>query len=188
MLVVSDELSAARLAARAGVSEAEVERLVRAGVLVPREGPAPFRPSDVQKISVATACEDGGLPMDCIAEAIRSGRLSFSFLEAWPFQWNKPTDRTLWDLMQETGLDVDTMQRVAEAFGFGRSGAVDAVSDGEVEAVRFMALGLRAGVIDVPTAVRFAAVYADATRRAAAVENEVYHTGFEMPLLRAGHD
>jgi len=33
MLVVSDELSAARLAARAGVSEVEVERLIRAGVL-----------------------------------------------------------------------------------------------------------------------------------------------------------
>jgi adenylate cyclase len=186
---VAEELTAVELAASVGLSEEGIERLVRAGVLVPRDGAGPFRPTDVQKIRVALACEAGGLPMEGIAEAIRAGRLSFAFLEAWPFQqWNTPTDRTHRELADETGLDVDTALRVAEAFGFARSRPDDPVSDGEQAAVRFMALGLRAGVIDVPTAIRFGAVYAEAMRRAAAVENEVYHTGFEMPLLRAGHD
>jgi class 3 adenylate cyclase len=184
-----EELTEAELAARAGVSEAAVERLVRAGVLVPREGPAPFRPSDAQKISVATACEEGGLPMEGIADAIRAGRLSFVFLEAWPFrQWNTLTERTHREAAEETGLDLDTAQRVAEAFGFPPAGPEDPISDGEREAVRFMAQGLHAGVVDVPTTLRFGAVYADAMRRAAAAENEIYHSGFEMPLLRAGHD
>jgi class 3 adenylate cyclase len=46
------------------------------------------------------------------------------------------------------------------------------------------AIGL--GVIDEPAAVRLGSVYAEIFRRAAAAENEVYHAGIEMPLLRSG--
>jgi hypothetical protein len=77
-------LSASGLADLAGTTKAEVQRLVELGILVARPGPAPFRASDVQKVRLATACEQAGLPMDGIASAIRAGRLSFAFLEASP--------------------------------------------------------------------------------------------------------
>src|SRR5918994_7489431 len=88
-------LSAAGLADLAGVTEAEVERLVELGVLVARDGAGPFLETDVQKVRLATACEQAGLPMDGIAAAIRAGRLSFAFLEAAPFRrWAVRSTRT----------------------------------------------------------------------------------------------
>jgi hypothetical protein len=44
-----DGLSAAGLAYLAGVTEAEVERLVELGILVIRDGPDPFLETDAQK-------------------------------------------------------------------------------------------------------------------------------------------
>ena len=77
-------LSAAGLADLAGVTEAEVERLVDLGILVTRDGAGPFLETDVPKVRLATACEQAGLPMAGIAAAIRADRLSFGFLEAAP--------------------------------------------------------------------------------------------------------
>jgi hypothetical protein len=56
-------LSAAGLADLAGVTEAEVERMVDLGILVTRDGAGPFLETDVQKVRLATACEQAGLPM-----------------------------------------------------------------------------------------------------------------------------
>src|SRR4029453_5576114 len=77
-------LSAQGLADLAGVTEAEVRRLVDLGILVARDGAGPFLETDVQKVRLATACEQAGLPMDGIAAAVQQGRLSFALLEAAP--------------------------------------------------------------------------------------------------------
>jgi hypothetical protein len=53
-------LSASGLADLAGVTEAEVQRLVGLGILVARDGPGPFLVADAQKVRVAVAC--GGCP------------------------------------------------------------------------------------------------------------------------------
>jgi hypothetical protein len=86
-------LSASELADLAGVTEPEVDRLVGLGILVARDGPGPLLATDAQKVRLATACEQAGLPMAGIAAAIRAGRLSFTFLEA-PFRrWAVPSAR-----------------------------------------------------------------------------------------------
>jgi hypothetical protein len=77
-------LSASELADLAGVTAAEVDRLVGLGILVARESGGPFLETDVQKVRLGMACERAGLPMDAIASAVRAGRLSFAFLEAAP--------------------------------------------------------------------------------------------------------
>src|SRR4029453_13846860 len=98
-------LSAAGLADLAGVTEAEVERMVDLGILVPRDGAGPFRETDVQKVRLAPACEQAGLPMAGIAAAIRAGRLSFGFLEAAPYRrWAVRSARTYRQVSQETGI------------------------------------------------------------------------------------
>jgi hypothetical protein len=74
-------LSREALAARAGVKPVEIDRMVDLGILVRRDGPEPFTDADVAKVSLATACEAAGVPLEGIGRAIDAGRLSFAFLE-----------------------------------------------------------------------------------------------------------
>src|SRR4029453_9056197 len=109
-------LSASGLADLAGTTQAEVQRLVELGILVARPGPAPFLARDVQKVRLAKACEQGGLPMDGIASAIRAGRLSFAFLEASPYQrWALRSARTYRQGSQETGGPLAPLRSTLES-------------------------------------------------------------------------
>jgi adenylate cyclase len=184
----SKELSGAELAARAGVGEEEIQRLVTHGVLVPRAGRvAPFRAVDVLKVRVARACEEGGLPMEGMAKAIRAGQLSFAFVERWPFErWATRGPQTHAELATEVGLPFESLQRIVEAFGFARPEPGDAVVAAERPVAQLMGRAVALGFVDEAASVRFGNVYAEALRRIAAVEAEVYHTGIELPLLRSG--
>jgi adenylate cyclase len=98
------ELSASALADLAGVTAAEVERMVDLGILVARDGTGPFLETDVQRVRLVKACEQAGLPMDGIATAIRAGRLSFAFLEAQQYQrYAARSAHTYRQVSQETG-------------------------------------------------------------------------------------
>jgi hypothetical protein len=127
-----DELSPTELAAKAGVSSEEVERLVTFGILIPRDGSRPFRAIDALKIRVARACEEGGLPMEGMAEAVRAGLLSFAFVESWPFErWSSRRPQTHLELAEEVGLSFEALQRLVEAFGFARPEPKDVVVEAE---------------------------------------------------------
>src|ERR1043166_973812 len=115
------ELSASGLADLAGVTEAEVQRLVEFGILVARDGPDPFLDTDVQKVRRAAGCEQAGLPMAGIASAIRAGRLSFAFLEAAPFRrWAVRSTRTYRQVSQEAGVPLELLGSFLGAIGFAR--------------------------------------------------------------------
>ena len=126
------ELSSEELAARAGIPSEEVERLVELGILVPREGSRPFRAVDALKIRVARGCEEGGLPLDGMAEAVRAGNLSFAFVESWPFEpWSSRGPQTHLELAEEVGLSFEALQQLVEAFGFARPQPEDVVVEAE---------------------------------------------------------
>jgi adenylate cyclase len=181
------ELTAPDLAARAGVGEAEIERLVRHGVLVPRDGRAPFRTADLLKIRVARACEEGGLPMDGMAKAVREGLLSFAFVESWPFErWSASRTQTHLQLAEEAGLPFGSYSRIVEAFGFPRPEPDDVVAETQRPVAVLIGRVADLGIADEAEAVRLGHVYAEAFRRVALAETEIYHSGVEMPLLRKG--
>ncbi len=103
-------LSVAELADLAGVTEAEIDRLVALGILVARDGTRPFLATDAQKVRLAMACEQAGLPMEGIALAIRAGRLSFAFLEAAPYRrWAVRSPRTYRQVSQETRVPLEVL-------------------------------------------------------------------------------
>src|SRR5215208_1581722 len=170
-----DALTAAGLAGLAGVSEAEVDRMVGIGVLVPRDGPAPFLPRDLHKLRLAEACEQAGLPMDGIASAIRAGRLSFAFLEASPYRrWALRSARTYRQVSQETGVPLDQLRSALESMGFARMGPDEPIREDELAVMPLLQLGLSSGVFDLAWLARLGRGYADGLRLAANVENEVY--------------
>ena len=187
MEATGDALTAAGLAGLAGVSEAEVDRMVGIGVLVPRDGPAPFLPRDLHKLRLATACERAGLPMDGIAAAIRAGRLSFAFLEAAPYQrWAVPSDRTFRQAAEEAGVPLDVLRQALEAMGFAWTSADEPAREDELEVLPLVALASSSGLLDGAWIARVGRAYAEGMRLAATVENEVYRARLEEPVLAAG--
>src|SRR5262245_6259290 len=177
-------LSAAEVADLAGVTGAEVERLVELGILVSRDGPGPFRETDVQKVRLAVACERAGLPMEGIAEAIRAGRLSFGFLEAAPYRrWAVRSARTYRQVSQETGVPLELLGGALESMGFARTAPDEPMREDELEVVPFVRLGHTTGVLDQLWATRAGRAHAEGLRLIATAWVDVYHARFEEPAL-----
>jgi adenylate cyclase len=182
-------LSAAGLADLAGVTEAEVWRLVELGILVARDGPAPFRETDAPKVRLATACEQAGLPMAGIAAAVRAGRLSFAFLEAAVYrQWAVRSARTYRQVSQETGVPLELLGGALEAMGFARMAPDEPIREDELEIVPLLQLGLSSGFLDQLWSTRLGRGYQEGLRLIAQVEKELWRARFLAPLLEAGAD
>src|SRR5215218_6686259 len=182
-------LSAQGLADLAGVTEAEVRRLVDLGILVTRDGADPFLAADVQKVRPATACEQAGLPMDGIAAAIQQGRLSFGFLEATVFRrWAVRSTRTYRQVSQDTGVPLELLGSFLEAIGFARMTPDEPIREDELEIVPFLQLGLSTGFLDQLWSTRLGRGYAEGMRLVAGVEKDVWQARFIAPMLEAGAD
>src|SRR5215218_8989458 len=180
-------LSASGLADLAGVTEAEVERMVDLGVLVARDGDGPFLAADVQKVRLATACEQAGLPMAGIAAAIRAGRLSFGFLEAPPFRrWAVRSARTYRQVSQETGVPPELLGSFLEAIGFARMAPDELIREDELEVVPLLQLGVSTGFLDPVWSSRLGRGYAEGLRLIAGVEKDVWQARFMAPMLASG--
>jgi class 3 adenylate cyclase len=185
----TEGLSASELAELAGVATAEVDRMVGLGVLVVRDGTVPFRAADVAKVRLAKACEQAGLPMDGIASAIRSGRLSFAFMDAAPYRrWAVRSARTYRQVGEETGVPLDTLRGALESMGFAGVAPDERIREDELEVVPLLQLGLASGVLDQAWAMRTGRAFTEGLRQAAKVENDVYHARFELPIPESGRD
>jgi adenylate cyclase len=184
-----DALSASGLANLAGVTEAEVGRMVDLGLLVARDGAGPFLETDVQKVRLAAACERAGLPMDAIASAVRAGRLSFAFLEASPYRrWAMRSARTYRQVSQESGVPLEALGSVLEAMGFARMAPDEQIREDELEIVPLLQLARSTGILDPVWLTRIGRAYAEGLRLAANVENEAYRARFTGPVLESGAD
>ena len=182
-----EALTGAQLAELAGVSEAEIGRMVDLGVLVAREAAAPFLTVDLRKIRLALACERAGLPMDGIAAAIRAGRLSFAFLEASPYhRWAVPSDRTYRQVSEETGVPLDVLRETLESMGFAWTSPDEAMREDELEVIPVLQMGISTGILDKRWMARVGRAYAEGLRLAALVETEIFQARFEGPALDSG--
>jgi adenylate cyclase len=182
-------LSAARLADLAGVTAAEVERLVELGILVAGDGPDPFGEGDVAKVRLAVACERAGLPMAGIASAVRAGRLSFSFLEAAPFRrWAVRSGRTYRQVSRDSGIPLETLGVVLEAMGFARVGPEEPMREDELAVVPLLRLGLASGIFDVAWLARLGRAHVEGLRLIVTAWGEAYQARFEGPLLASSGD
>jgi adenylate cyclase len=182
-------LSASELADLAGVTEAEVDRLVGLGILVARDGAGPFLAADAQKVRLATACEQAGLPMDGIASAIRAGRLSFSFLEAAPYRrWAVRSARTYRQVSEDTGIPLDTLGGALESMGFARMAPDELIREDELEIVPLLQRGLSSGLLDLAWLTRLGRAHVEGLRLIATAWGEAYQARFELPVLESGAD
>jgi adenylate cyclase len=173
------------LADQSGVPASYIERLVELGIVIPTED-GTFSDGDVNRVRFVHASDRGGLSLEAIARSIREGRFSLAFLDSPQFRWASLSPRTYAEVADQVGVRLDFVLAFEEALGKVRPAPDDpAPSDLEslLEAPR---VAMEAGVVDDRTHLRLIGVYADALRRIAETEGDVFHRLIEMPRLEAG--
>jgi adenylate cyclase len=179
------EHSRQEVALRAGVDPDYVDRLVELGILRPDREDA-FSPGDVRRARWVQSLERTGVPLEGMAAAVRDGALSFSFLDAPAFdRFAEVSGTTFHELSVRTGIPVDLLKVVREAFGFAEPHPEDYVREDELSVVPVIELQLSIGFRSV-VIERWLRVCADSLRRIAETETDWWMTEVARPLLEGG--
>ena len=173
------------LAQRAGVEPDYVDRLVELGILTPGPG-GTFSTGDALKARWLQGLERAGVPLDELAAAVRDGALSVSFMDVAAFdQFAELSDTTFQQLSAQTGIPLELLMVVREAFGFAEPGPEDTVRKDELSVVPLIELQLSKGFRPV-VIERWLRVYGDSLRRIAETETAWWHSEVMTPLLKSG--
>ncbi|HEY7281119.1 MAG TPA: adenylate/guanylate cyclase domain-containing protein [Actinomycetota bacterium] len=179
--------SAAELADAAGVAPAEVDRLAALGLLG-SQGDG-YDEGSVAVLRLVLALEAGGIPLEVVGRAVRSGTLSLAYapliLDETRSRTSPPSFR---ERCQSMGLDPDFVGSFFEAGGLPRPGLDDPVraDDGDALSVISLVTMVTRGQED--QVLRLARVVGEHVRWIAEAEADLYHEVVEKPALRSGAD
>ena len=153
----------------AGETVARVERWWELGLLVGED--SSFPPDTLERIRLIQYAERRGLTADDIVEACRTqGDVLGEFVELIT-DGSPRTGHTVEAVADQTGLEPNAMRRLWVASGLGDQ---DEAFDEDLEAQRWMALALAAGIPE-DALLQLIRVYADAIGRVAEAENRLFH-------------
>ena len=178
-------LSKQDVADRAGVDPGYVDRLVELGIVIPGSGDT-YSPGDVRRARWVQGFERAGVPLEGMAAAVRDGTLSFSYLDATAFdRFAGVSSTTFRELSEQTGVPLDLLRVVREAFGFAEPRPEDHVREDELAVVPAievqLSTGIRPEVIE-----RLLRAYGDGLRRIVETETDWYRAEVQQPLLEGG--
>jgi adenylate cyclase len=173
------------VAQRAGVDPGYVDRLVELGILTPAADGG-FSRGDALRARWLQSLERAGVPLEGLAAAIRDGALSFSFLDVAAYeQFAGLSATTFRQLSAETGIPLELLMVVREAFGFAEPRPEDHVFDNELSVVPLLQLQLAKGFR--PTIIeRWLRVYGDSLRRIAETEAAWWNSEVEVAMVESG--
>jgi adenylate cyclase len=173
------------VARRAGVDPGYVDQLVQLGILTPDARDA-FSPGDVLRARWLQSFEGAGVPLKGMAAAVRDGALSFSYLDATAFdRFAGLSGTTFQQLSAQTGIPLELLMVVREAFGFAEPGPEDLVREDELSVVPVIQLQLAKG-FDPVVIERWLRVCGDSLRRITETETAWWHSEVMTPLLASG--
>lgn len=173
------------LSHQAGVAPSYVDRLVELGMLTPLVEDR-FSSGDMRRARWIKNFERAGVPLEDMAAAVRDGTLSFSFLDVSAFdRFVGLSNTTFEELTNTSGIPLEVLAVVREAFGHPEPRPEDYVREDELAVVSAVELQLSSGfrpeVIE-----RWLRVYEESLRRIAETETDWYGSEVVSPLLDAG--
>jgi class 3 adenylate cyclase len=173
------------VAQRAGVDPGYVDRLVELGILMPAAGDA-FSAGDALRARWVQSLERAGVPLEGLASAVRDGVLSFSFLDVAAYdRFAGLSGTTFQQLSAETGIPLELLMVVREAFGSAEPAPEDHVHHNELSVVPLLQLQLskefRPVVIE-----RWLRAYGDSLRRIAEAEAAWWNSEVEKAMVTSG--
>ena len=172
-------------AARAGVSVAEIEELIKLGILVPGAQDA-LSETDAKRATILHTMREAGLPLDGLAAAFRAGSLTLDFIDMAAYgRFATFTDETFAAASARTGVPIELILSVRETIGAAPPKATDHLRDDEQPIVEWIALQHANGFRSAATASLLRAM-GDSLRRIAESEAEWWRSEVIGPRLQAG--
>jgi adenylate cyclase len=150
------------------------------------DGDGTFSIGDVRRIRLLRTLDRAGLPLDAVAEVMRSGELSLDFYDLPTYErLSANTEETFEEVAQDTNVPLELLVTLREAMGSGQPAPHHRVREHELPVIRLMQVQVAEGVR--PRAIeRWLRVYGDCMRRVAETEGDWWHNEVEQPLLDAG--
>jgi adenylate cyclase len=178
-------LSRQEVAERAGVDPGHVDRLVELGILTPDAGDG-FSPGDALRARWLRSLERAGVPLEGLAVAVRDGVLSFAFLDVGAYdRFAGLSGTTFQQLSAQTGIPLELLMVVREAFGFAEPRPEDHVHHNELSLVPLIQLQLARGFRPV-IVERWLRVCGDSLRRIAEAEAAWWNSEVETAMVASG--
>ena len=173
-------------AERADTSVEELRGLVELGILQP-DADGRFSDGDIRRVGVVHSLVAASIPLDLLASALRSGELSFDFIDDPAYSlFASFSDETFEELSARTGVPLHLLVAMREATGSGVPDPASRVREDEMAilpAIEFqLAHGFRAITIE-----RNLRVMGDSLRRIAETSGDTWRSEVMEPLLAAGY-
>jgi hypothetical protein len=180
-----DEHSREEVARKAGVDPEYIDRLAELGILKP-DGADTFSTGDVRRTRFVQSFERAGVPLEAVAAAVREGALTLSYLDATAFdRFAGMSGTTFREVSERTGVPLDLLKVVREAFGSAEPRAEDDLREDELSVVPVIELQLSSGFRRV-VIERWLRAYGDGLRRIAESETDWWRSEVERPFLESG--
>jgi adenylate cyclase len=173
--------SRAEVAERAGITLDEVTRLTELGIIAHAKD-GRFGAGAVRKAGLAQSLEQGGIPLDALADEIRSGRLSLDFLDNPAYEtYAALSDVTFQELSDRSGVPVELLMVIREAIGSAAPSPSERVRENELHVVPMIEAQLRIGY-PVSTIERSLRTIGDSLRRPALTETDAFRAHVIGPV------
>jgi adenylate cyclase len=177
--------SRAEIAERAGITVAEVSRLVELGILVPGDGDR-FAPGDSRRANLVQSLEAGGIAPESLADGIRSGELDLAFMDDPAYErFAARSSETFRKASARTGIPVELLMVIREAIGSALPTPDDHMREDELAVLPMIELEVRNGFRPI-VIERFLRVMGDSMRRLAETEGDVWRSEVLGPLFARG--
>jgi class 3 adenylate cyclase len=179
------ELTRAQAAAKAGVEEAYVNRLVELGILEPDDKDR-LTTGDVRRTQMARTLEGAGIGLDAVAAGIRNGQLSLRFMDTPAYQrFATLGHETFREVSERTGVPVELLVVVREATGGAVPTMDDRMREDELLLVPAIKAQLETGMRQ-RSIERYLRVLGDGMRRLAETQADAWRTDLMEPMLASG--
>ena len=172
-------------ATRAGVPLAFLDRVVELGIVAPAPDDR-FTAGDARRAALAQNIDKGGIPIEGLAEYLRTGAVDLSFLDD-PMYERMPayTGESFAQASDRTGIPFALLVVVRESIGLPPPAPDDPLRSDELQILPYVQLQVEAGFR--PAAIeRVLRGYGDSFRRIAEVEADWYASEVLSPQITSG--
>ncbi len=174
-----------RVAGRAGVDPAFVERVLELGLLE-LAAERSLTDSTVHRVQLLQTLDRGGVSLDALATIVRAGSMGLDSLDAATREAFSPlSEDTFASLSERSAIPLELLLAVRDAVGGPAAGPEDRVREDELEIVPLIEFQLAQGFrpIAIERAIR---VYGDSLRRVAESEGEWWRSEIQQPMMAQG--